>query len=71
MLKIILSKKKKNSKYEILNYLTFDANFAFLGTALGCFGQCSFFLVFRRRPTMVADFFIQAQIPPPPPQPPP
>ena len=38
--KIIFSKKKKkNSKYEILNQLYFGPNFDFQGTALGHFSR--------------------------------
>ena len=51
--------QKKNSKYEIINNLYFGSNFVFYGTAIGRFSQC-FFLIFRRRPTIVADIFTQA-----------
>ena len=50
--------QKKNSKYEILNNLYFDSNFAFFGTAIGPFSQC-FVLIFRRRPTIMTDIFTQ------------
>ena len=50
--------QKKNDKYEILNHLYFGPNFVFWGIALGRFSQC-FFLIFRRRPTMVAVIFTQ------------
>ena len=51
--------QKKNYKYEILNHLHFDPNFVFRGTALGRFSQCFFFLIFLRRPTMMAYIFTQ------------
>ena len=44
--KVVCPKKyfqKKNSKYEILNYLNFGPNFVLWGTALGCFSHCFFF----------------------------
>ena len=50
--------KKGNYKYEILNHLYFGPSFAFWRTALGRFSQC-FFLIFRRRSTMVANIFTQ------------
>ena len=51
MSEIIFS--KRTAKYELLY---FDTNFVFWGTALGHFSQ-SFFLMFCRGPTMVADIF--------------
>ena len=50
--------KKNNSKYEILNHLYFDPNFVFWGDCFRVF-QSMFFLIFRHRPTMVADIFTQ------------
>ena len=41
-----------------MNHLYFDPNFVLLGTALGRFSRF-FFLIFRRRPTMVTDIFTQ------------
>ena len=50
--------QKKNFKYEILNHLYFGPSFVLWGTVLGRFSQC-FFLIFRRRSTMVSDIFTQ------------
>ena len=55
---------KKNYEYEILNHLYFGPNFVFWRIALGRFSQC-FFLIFRRRPTMVGKIFTQPTLLPP------
>ena len=56
MSEIIFS--RKNSKYEILNHLSFGPNFVF-GTVLERFSQC-FFLIFGRRPTVIVEIFTQS-----------
>ena len=50
--------QKKNSKYEILNYLYFGPNFVFRGLLQGVLASV-FFLIFRRQPTMAFDIFAQ------------
>ena len=60
----IFKKRIPNMRF-YLNNLYFGSNFVFFGTAIGRFSQC-FFLIFRRRPTMLAKIFTH-----PPPTPPP